>query len=99
MKKLIEKDKKLRKNIKISENKYFILKAIFKNSNFPTLVRWKSFYQLKILGLKNSKIMLSPKCLLTLNKKKYNKLTFFSRHIFLKLIRSGFISNVKKASW
>ena len=38
-------------------------------------------------------------CLYSINKKKYNKLTNFSRHIFLKLIRSGQIHGMKKSSW
>lgn len=99
MKKLIEKDKKLRKIIKHLDKEFFVLKSIFKNLNFSTLVRWKALLELKTLGAKNSKVSLSPKCLLTLNKKKYNKLTFFSRHVFLKLIRKGFIPTAKKASW
>ena len=99
MKKLIEKDKKLRTSIKNSENKQFILKSIFKNSNFFILTRWKAITKLKSLGFKNSKISISPRCLKTINKKKFNKLTLFSRHVFLKLIRSGEISNMKKASW
>jgi len=39
MKKLLEKDKKLRYQIKSIENQHFILKSIFKNLNFFTLVR------------------------------------------------------------
>ena len=39
MKKLLEKDKKLRHQIKLIENQHFILKSIFKNFNFFTLIR------------------------------------------------------------
>jgi hypothetical protein len=99
MKKLLEKDKKLRINIKNSETKQFILKSIFKNSNFFLLSRWKAFNKLKSLGFENSKIAVSSRCLKTINKKKFNKLTLFSRNVFLKLIRSGDISSMKKASW
>lgn len=99
MKKLLIKDKKLRKSVKFSDKQRFVMKSIFKNSNFSTLIRWKVFLKLKTLGETGSRISLSPKCLLTVNKKKYHKLTFFSRHIFLKLIRSGFISGVTKTSW
>jgi ribosomal protein S14 len=99
MKKLILKDKKLREQIKNSETLHFILKSIFKNSNFFTLIRWKAFTKLKSLGFNNSKISVSPRCLKTFNRKKFNKLTFFSRHVFLKLIRSGKITGMKKASW
>ena len=99
MKKLIEKDKKLRTRIQKTENQHFILKSIFRNNNFFVLVRWKAFNKLKSLGFKNSKVSLSPRCLMTVNRKKFNKLTFFSRHVFLKLVRSGVISGIKKASW
>lgn len=99
MKKLIIKDKKLRDQIKKSETHHFILKSIFKNSNFFILIRWKAFTKLKSLGFNNSKISLSSKCLKTFNRKKFNKLTLFSRHVFLKLIRSGTITGMKKASW
>jgi hypothetical protein len=88
MKKLLEKDKKLRKRIKTIEKKHFILKSIFKNFNFFTLVRWNAFLKLKTLSKKTS-ITLSNRCLYSINKKRFNKLTFFSRHVFLKLIRSG----------
>jgi hypothetical protein len=38
------------------------------------------------------------KCLSSINKKRFNKLTTFSRHIFLKLIRQGVIAGIQKAS-
>ena len=99
MKKLLEKDKKLRLLIKKVEKKIFILKSIFRNLNFFILIRWNSFLKLKILTKKNSHVSLSPRCLYSINKKRFNKLTPFSRHVFLKLIRSGQISSIQKASW
>lgn len=99
MKKLLEKDKKYRKNIKIAENRHFILKSIVKNLNFFTLVRWNAFLKLKSLSNTFSKISLINRCLLSVNKKRFNKLTGFSRHIFLKIIRSGNVSGIKKSSW
>ena len=39
MQKLLGKDKKRRRIIKLIENKRFILKSIFKNFNYFTLVR------------------------------------------------------------
>jgi ribosomal protein S14 len=99
MKKLLEKDKKLRIRIKQLEKKQFILKSIFKNFNFFVLVRWNAFLKLKTLVKKTSIISLSNRCLYSINKKRFNKLTFFSRHVFLKLIRSGKISNIQKTSW
>jgi ribosomal protein S14 len=99
MKKLLEKDKKLRLSIYESEKKHFILRSIFKNNNLFTLIRWNAFFKLKLLTSTNSKIKLIPRCINSINKKRFNKLTFFSRHIFLKLIRNGDISGIRKTSW
>jgi len=99
MKKLLKKDKKRRFIIKQLEKKIFILNSIFKNLNFFNLLRWNAFSNLKILSCKSSRISLSNRCLYTINKKRFNKLTTFSRQIFLKLIRAGQISNIQKVSW
>lgn len=99
MKKLIEKDKKRIDSVKQIEKQNFILKSIFKNTNFFLLIRWQAFLKLKLLTSKNSKVSISLKCLYTTNKKKFNKNTFFSRHVFLKLIRSGELSGIRKSSW
>jgi len=99
MKKLIEKDKKLRRHIKLLENQYFILRSILKNFNFFVLIRWNAFLKLKILTTNNSKVSMTNRCLQSINKKRFNKLTAFSRHIFLKLIRSGHINGIRKSSW
>ena len=46
MKKLLEKDKKIRKKIKKFEKKKFILKTISNNLNLPDLVRFNAFNNL-----------------------------------------------------
>ena len=69
MKKLLIKDKKIRSNIKKFERLRFILKAIFNNSNFCDLVRLNAFYKLSLLSISNSKILLSNRCVETINKK------------------------------
>lgn len=46
MKKLLEKDKKLRLHILKTETLYKILKLIFKNLNFSILIRWNAFIML-----------------------------------------------------
>ena len=99
MKKLLEKDKSLRFNIKKTEKQHFILKHIFKNSSFFTLIRWNAFLKLKTLSLQGSKVSLASRCLKSINRKKFNKLTNFSRHVFLKLIRSGNVNGIQKSSW
>ena len=99
MKKLLEKDKKLRHGVKFTENQHFVLKSIFKNFNFFTLVRWNAFLKLKFLTKNNSKISITNRCLQGINRKRFNKLTTFSRHMLLKLIRSNLITGMRKASW
>lgn len=100
MKKLIKNDINIRNNYKKIEKKRFILKSIFKNENFFQLIRWNAFYNLQnLLDKKNYKVSIVSRCLKTINKKRFNKLTYFSRHVFLKLLRSGFLSGIKKASW
>lgn len=99
MKKLISKDKKIRHNLEEFEKNYFILKSIYKNLNFMSLTRWKAFEKLKRLTKLNSYTSISNRCIISINKKRFSKLTQFSRHIFLKRIRSGNISGFKKSSW
>ena len=99
MKKLIGRDKNLRIEIKKKEKQHYILKSIFKNFNFFILVRWNAYVKLRDLTKTNSSVALSYRCLTSINKKRFNKLTVFSRHIFLKLIRSGNISGLQKSSW
>lgn len=97
--KLIERDKKIRKNIYSFEKKRFILKIISQNKNFFSLIRWKAKFQLNTLPSKSSKTYLSNLCVLTINKKKFNKLTNFSRIVFLKLVNKKVINNIYKSSW
>ena len=99
MKKLLEKDRKIRKKLKDFEKKKFILKIIFNNSNLSNLIRFNAFYNLNEIPSKASKTFVSNRCVQTINKKKFNKLTRFSRMIFLKLVRNRSIYALKKSSW
>jgi ribosomal protein S14 len=99
MKKLLQKDKILRSKIKEQEIQHLILKSIYKNSNFFTLIRWNAFIKLSGFTKKNTKTALTNRCVYSINKKRFNKLTNFSRHIFLKLIRSGNVNGIQKSSW
>ena len=99
MKTLLEKDKIRRRTISKTEKKLFVLKSIFKNINFFTLIRWNAYEKITGFSGDSRKSKLSNRCQKTISKKRVNKLTNFSRHVLLKLIRSGKISNVKKASW
>ena len=100
MKKLLQKDKKRCLTINKIDQKRFILQSICKNSNFLFLIRWNASLKLKKLNnTTNNKISVTKRCLYTINKKRFNKFTFFSRHVFLKLIRSGSISGLQKSNW
>ena len=98
MKKLLEKDIVRRKNISIFEKKKFVLKLVSKNLNFFNYVKCKARFELNILPRISSKTLLSNRCGMTINKKKFNKLTNFSRIVFLKLIEKRSISDVYKSS-
>ena len=99
MKKLLIKDKKLCLKVASIENQHYSLKCIIKNFNFFLLIRWNASLKLTLLQRNNSKNAIVNRCLQTVNKKRFNRLTTFSRHVFLKLIRQGLINGIQKASW
>ena len=99
MQKLVKKDKKRRRVVQLIEKERFAYGAILRNSNFFMLIRWNAFLKLKNLVQKNSAVCLTSRCLVSINRKRFNSLTTFSRHIFLKLIRSGLIVGMRKSSW
>ena len=71
MKKLVEKDKKVRKKIKKLEKKKFILKIILNNINLPYLLRFNASNNLNSITKKASKTFISNRCITTVNKKKF----------------------------
>lgn len=99
MKKLFSKDKKNRTSVKKQELKTFILKQIVKNLNFSKITRWKANYKLFHLKKNVSKTHLSNRCIKTINKKTFHKFSSFSRMVFLKLVKSGMVSGMRKSSW
>lgn len=99
MKKLFAKDRENRKTIKQLELEHFILKQISTNSNFLKTIRWNALYKLSNMQKKSSKTVISNRCIQTINKKTFNKFTHFSRTVFLKLVKSGYISGMRKSSW
>jgi len=99
MKKLFAKDSKNRKIVKELELKHFILKQISTNSNFLRTTRWNALHKLSSLSKRSSKTVLSNRCVKTINKKTFHKFTNFSRTVFLKLVKSGYISGMRKSSW
>nr|BBC77498.1 ribosomal protein S14 [Nitzschia sp. PL3-2] len=99
MKKLFAKDKENRKIVKQSELDHFILKQISMNSNFLKTIRWNAIYKLSDFDKKGSKTVLSNRCVKTINKKTFHNFTNFSRTVFLKLVKLGQISGLRKSSW
>lgn len=98
MKKLFVKDKKLRSSIKTLEHKILILKSISQNLNYPALVRWNAL-STNFDNDRNSSVSTSNRCVFSFNKKRLNKKTLFSRHIYLKLLRAGQVHGLQKSSW
>lgn len=99
MKKLFAKDKRNRELVKQFELKHFVLKQISVNSNLLKTTRWKALYKLVNLSKETSKTVLSNRCVKTVNKKIFHKFTNFSRIVFLKLVKSGEISGIRKSCW
>ena len=99
MKKIFAKDRKNRKTVKQLELDHFILKQISTNLNFLKTVRWNALHKLSDLPKRSSKTALSNRCVKTINKKTFHKFTNFSRTVFLKLVKSGYISGMRKSSW
>jgi ribosomal protein S14 len=99
MKKLFVKDKKTRFEVKQSELKTFILKQIAHNFNFFKPVRWNAVQKLTLTNKKSSKTHFSNRCIKTINKKTFHKFSNYSRMEFLKLIRSGMVSGMRKSCW
>jgi len=99
LKKLLEKDKRIRKKFKKLENFLFVLKMIQNNLTLPHLVRFNASHNLNKTSNKISKTLISNRCLVTVNKRKFSKLTNFSRIFTLKLARNKKIYGLVKASW
>jgi small subunit ribosomal protein S14 len=99
MKKLVQKDKQFRSSVKNFEQKRLILKSIIKNTYLIDLVRWNAILKLTQLPSNSSKVYITNRCTLTGRRKYINKFYRFSRIEFLKLARSGNISNLRKSTW
>uniref|UniRef100_UPI003002734F ribosomal protein S14 n=1 Tax=Cocconeiopsis kantsiensis TaxID=3082010 RepID=UPI003002734F len=99
MKKLIRNDKKKRLLVKNREIKQFVLKSIFKNLNLPGYIKFKALTKLSTDHNIKFKHSLISRCLVGVNKKRFNKLTVLSRHMFLRALRKGYVNGIKKASW
>ena len=99
MKYLNQKDKKFRKKVSKLERKRLILKSIIKNTYLANNIKWNAVLKFTELPNSSSKISINNRCTLTGKRKYINKFYRFSRIEFLKLARSGNISNLRKSTW
>ena len=90
-------DKILRKDFKNSNKQYFLLKLLVKNCNIFFLTRVNIV--LFVNQLKSHFVSMSDRCVISFNKKRFNKFTLFSRMILLKKIYKGEIIGFKKSIW
>ena len=98
MKKLLKKDNYKRQQLLKKEINHFILKNISNSFIFTPKLRWYAALQLS----KKFKINLQSlvnRCIITSRKKRINKLYSFSRIMFLKLVRLGYLTGLKKSTW
>lgn len=93
------KRKKLQNLLKKYNKIYFLLKSIIKNTLLFLLLRYKAYLKLKFLFAINSNMKLFNLCILTYNKKRFNKFSCFSRHIFFKKIQNGEIYGILNINW
>jgi ribosomal protein S14 len=97
--KTIRKDKKNGFAIYKTEIKKTLIKSVTENWNFCNMVRWNASIKLYYFLSSSFKTRLVFKCILKGSKKGINKIYHYSRQTFLKLIRFGTLSGLKKASW
>ena len=99
MKKLIRKDKKLRKLIKFLDKKIFVFKLISKNLHLFILLRYKASLSLKKLLEYKSSVSISNRCIKSGSRKRFNSKTLENRSIFLKKIYKGKIVGMQRSTW
>ena len=98
MKKLIKKDKKIRNRVKSNEKTKFILKSILLNNNYLKLTRWNTYHKFNGFTKNNSEVSVVNRCRETVHKKRLNKFSYYSRHVYLRLIRFGKITGIQKST-
>jgi ribosomal protein S14 len=97
MKKLFIQDRILRQNFKNINKNYFLVKLILKNYNIFSLSRTNAFVSLN--KSKAYSVSISDRCIVSINKKKFNRFVLYSRIILLKKIYEGKIIGFKKSVW
>ena len=96
MKKILLKSKKKRKQFNFLEHKIIILKSIYYNNNFTSMIRWNNRLFLSKIKLGITK--LTKRCLVSNRKNIYNGHYKISRIVFLNCARRGFINGLIKST-
>ena len=96
---LSHKDKNNRILSLSREKQKLLLKNLIKNRNFLKEVRWKAFLRLSAIPKKSSFTYFMNRCVFTGRKKRIHKLYSFSRIMFLRLVRFGYLNGLRKSSW
>ena len=99
MQKLLRKDNINRNILYKYETKRFVLKNIIKNNNLSITVRWKALLKLSKILKNSSSTYYVNRCVFTGRKKRINSFYSFSRIMFLKFTRFGYLNGLKKSSW
>ena len=99
MNRIIKKDKQLRISLNKINITYFLLKLIIKNKNLFFFTRLNAYIKITNLTKKASFISISNRCIISYNKKRFNKYTLYSRIILLKKIQCNEIVGLKKSIW
>ena len=99
MKKQVRKDKINRNLLFLNEIKRFLLKNIVKNNNLSIYIRWKAELIIAKMPKGGSSTVYCNRCIITGRRKRINKFYSFSRIMFLRLARFGYLCSLKKSSW
>lgn len=99
MGKLNRKDKRNRVLLSQNETKRFILKNLTINKILVKSTRRVASAKLSKMLKATSSIHCVNRCILTGRRKRINKLYSFSRIVFLRLARFGYLNGLKKSSW
>ena len=99
MKKLLRKDISNRDLLLVHEIKRFILKNISKNDNISMILKWKSSLKTSQMHKRSSSTVFCNRCIFTGRRKRINKFFSFSRLMFLRFVRCGYLGGLKKSSW
>lgn len=101
MKFLNFRNKKQFSLLETNELNNYVAKAIAYNSNIKPVIRLAAYRDLnkKMSLQKISKTLVVNRCVISLHKKRLNKVISVSRHLLLKFARQGLIYGLKKAVW